>query len=170
MARTKKLDVERILAQEPERTARWQTLVKTDARRTVRALTIVGFDNETIDGDTMWDMPHIIMHLKNEAQNPKSEVWTRLVNAGVCDALYVYVTIYARCSLTPLRCFANNREDVSAFSTPTALHSSKTAILFHKQRPRRRLSRYATSVFYDAPFVDERSDSICILHGSYPSK
>ena len=50
MARSKKLDVQRILAQEPERAARWQTLVKTDPKRTVRALTIVGFDTETVTG------------------------------------------------------------------------------------------------------------------------
>ncbi|RPD61850.1 hypothetical protein L226DRAFT_553092 [Lentinus tigrinus ALCF2SS1-7] len=87
MACTKTLDVQRILAQEPTGAARWQTLVKTDPKRTVRALTIVGFDNETVDGDTMWDMPHVLVHLKNEAQNPKSEVWKRLVDAGVYNAL-----------------------------------------------------------------------------------
>ena len=90
MARGTKLDVQRILAQDPERAARWQTLVKTDPKRTVRALTIVGFDKETVDGDTMWDMPHILVHLKSEAQNPRSEVWKRLVNCGVYDALYVF--------------------------------------------------------------------------------
>ena len=94
MARSKKLDVQRILAQEPERAARWQTLVKTDPKRTVRALTIVGFDKETVDGDTMWDMPHILMHLRGEAQNPRSEVWRGLVNSGVYDALYVFWAIY----------------------------------------------------------------------------
>ncbi|KAI0681641.1 hypothetical protein C8T65DRAFT_704053, partial [Cerioporus squamosus] len=87
MARTKKLDVEHILTQELERAAQWKTLVRTDAKRTVRALTVIGVDNETVNGDTMLNMPHIIMYLKNEALTPKSKAWTRLMNAGVYDAL-----------------------------------------------------------------------------------
>ena len=75
------------MAQHDGRDARWGALIKTDPRRAVRALTIVGFENETIEGDNMWDMPHIIEHLKEASLDTKSEVWRRLVDAGVIDAM-----------------------------------------------------------------------------------
>lgn len=87
MARTKKIDVQALVAQHEQRAAKWKVLVRTDPRRAVRALKIVGFSGESIEGDTVWDGPHIIGHLKTESAQPRSEVWRRLVDAGVFDAM-----------------------------------------------------------------------------------
>ena len=81
------IDTQALFAQHEERSARWATLIRTDPRRAVRALTIVGFSSETIEGDTMWDTPHIIGHLKTASADTKSEVWRRLVEAGVFNAM-----------------------------------------------------------------------------------
>ncbi|PIL36838.1 hypothetical protein GSI_00528 [Ganoderma sinense ZZ0214-1] len=70
-----------------ERTSRWKNLIKTDPRRVVRALKVIGLDNETIDGDTMWDTQYVLQQLTPAAADPKSEMWRRLVDAGLFDAL-----------------------------------------------------------------------------------
>lgn len=70
-----------------ERTSRWKNLIKTDPRRAVRALKVVGLDNETIDGDTMWDTQYVLQQLTPAAADPESEMWRRLVDAGLFDAL-----------------------------------------------------------------------------------
>ena len=70
-----------------ERTSRWKNPIKTDPRRAVRALKVVGLDNETIDGDTMWDTQYVLQQLTPAAADPESEMWRRLVDAGLFDAL-----------------------------------------------------------------------------------
>lgn len=70
-----------------ERSVRWKSLVKSDPRRTVRALTLTGFSAESIDGDTPWDTQHILQELEGISRNAKGEVWKRLVNAGLIGAL-----------------------------------------------------------------------------------
>ncbi|TBU32044.1 hypothetical protein BD311DRAFT_775595 [Dichomitus squalens] len=70
-----------------ERTARWKILVTSDPRRAVRALAVIGLNSETIDGDTLWDTQYVLQQLSPLAADPKSEVWKRLVNAGLFDAL-----------------------------------------------------------------------------------
>ena len=82
-----KVDFRKLAAEHEQRMAKWASVVKVDARRTVRAMTIVGFENETIEGDTMWDMPFIINELKPLSVEPTTDAWKRLVSAGVFDAL-----------------------------------------------------------------------------------
>ncbi len=80
------------MAQHEDRAARWKILVRTDPRRAVRALKIRGFTGESVEGDTLWDGPHIIGHLKTESAQPQSAVWRRLVEAGIFDAMSVCAT------------------------------------------------------------------------------
>ncbi|KAI1788979.1 hypothetical protein LXA43DRAFT_1156227 [Ganoderma leucocontextum] len=91
-----------------ERTSRWKNLIKTDPRRVVRALKVIGLDNETIDGDTMWDTQYVLQQLTPAAADPKSEVWRRLVDAGVFDALMRLISLLHLVNLLVLcsgRCF-----------------------------------------------------------------
>ncbi|KAI9067646.1 hypothetical protein FKP32DRAFT_1563335 [Trametes sanguinea] len=82
------------LDQHEERVARWKTLLKTDPRRVVRVLTSTGWATETIDGDTAWDAPYIIEHLKDASLRPQSAVWKGLVDAGVFAALCKCATTF----------------------------------------------------------------------------
>ncbi|KAI0637886.1 hypothetical protein C8Q77DRAFT_1088256 [Trametes polyzona] len=70
-----------------ERSVKWKSLVKSDPRRAVRALTLTGFTAESVEGDTVWDAQHIMEALEDVSRNPKGEPWKRLVNAGLVDAL-----------------------------------------------------------------------------------
>lgn len=79
--------VQKHLAEETERRARWKVLISTDARRTVRVLTAAGCSPETIDGDTWWDIPSILSCLQDPSKSPQSAVWRRLVKAGLFTAL-----------------------------------------------------------------------------------
>nr|VWP02605.1 N/A [Ganoderma boninense] len=48
---------------------------------------IVGFNNESIEGDTMWDASSVIENLMPVSRDPKGEVWRKLVDAGVFTGL-----------------------------------------------------------------------------------
>ncbi|PIL36837.1 hypothetical protein GSI_00527 [Ganoderma sinense ZZ0214-1] len=48
---------------------------------------IVGFNNESIEGDTMWDASCVIENLVPVSRDTKGEVWRRLVDAGVFTGL-----------------------------------------------------------------------------------
>lgn len=81
------LAAQNFLSGRAERAVKWKSLVKSDPRRTVRALKLTGFTAESIDGDTPWDAVPILEELGDVAKNAKGEVWERLVNAGLIDAL-----------------------------------------------------------------------------------
>ncbi len=81
------LAVQNFLSGRAERSGKWKSLLKSDPRRVVRALTLTGFSAESIDGDTPWDAQHILLELEGVSKNAKGEVWKRLVNAGLIGAL-----------------------------------------------------------------------------------
>ena len=82
-------EFQEIVRKHEESTARWKDLIRTDPPRAVRAMKIVGFNNESIEGDTMWDASCIMENLVPVSRDPKGEVWRRLVDAGVFTGLYV---------------------------------------------------------------------------------
>ncbi|EIW61881.1 uncharacterized protein TRAVEDRAFT_63442, partial [Trametes versicolor FP-101664 SS1] len=81
------LAAQNFLSGRAERSVKWKSLVKSDPRRTVRALTLTGFSAESIDGDTPWDALPILQELEDVSKNAKGDVWKRLVNAGLIAAL-----------------------------------------------------------------------------------
>lgn len=85
-------DLQDIVAKHEESTARWRDLIRTDPRRAVRAMKIVGFNNESIEGDTMWDASCVMENLMPVSRDPKGEVWRKLVDAGVFTGLYAIVS------------------------------------------------------------------------------
>ncbi|KAM5535715.1 hypothetical protein V8D89_010702 [Ganoderma adspersum] len=82
-----RVDIQDIVSKHEERLVRWRVLVRTDPRRAVRAMKIVGFSNETVDGGTMWDAPYVMENLISLSKDPQSEAWKRLVDAGVFTGL-----------------------------------------------------------------------------------
>lgn len=79
--------IAKILAEQEERKARWKHEVEVDPRRTVRVLTSTAWAQETIDGDTPWDVPCILAALQEPSRNSQSASWKRLVKAGLFAAL-----------------------------------------------------------------------------------
>lgn len=71
----------------PKRLNFWKATVRSDPRRAVRVLTLNGPNDETVEGDTIWDGVYIIEELQDLAKDAKSQTWKGLVNAGVTVAL-----------------------------------------------------------------------------------
>ncbi|KAI1788978.1 hypothetical protein LXA43DRAFT_598589 [Ganoderma leucocontextum] len=81
------IGIQDIVSKHEESTARWRVLIRTDPRRAVRAMKIIGFKNESIEGDTMWDASCIMENLLPVSKDPKSDVWKKLVDVGVFTGL-----------------------------------------------------------------------------------
>ncbi|KAI1788977.1 hypothetical protein LXA43DRAFT_598593 [Ganoderma leucocontextum] len=71
----------------PKRKNFWNGAVQSDPRRAVRVLTLNGPNDETVEGDTVWDGVYVIEELQDLAKDAKSQTWKGLVNAGVTAAL-----------------------------------------------------------------------------------
>ncbi|KAI0824621.1 hypothetical protein BC628DRAFT_1377001 [Trametes gibbosa] len=69
-----------------ERAACWKSLIRTDPRRAVRALSLTGYSAESVEGDTALDTPLILDAFENVSQNVQGKVWRHLVNAGLIGA------------------------------------------------------------------------------------
>ena len=70
-----------------QRLAQWKDIIRQDPRRAVRVLALNGLGDETVEGDTAMDTMYIISELGSIARDAKSDVWKRLVEAGIVNAL-----------------------------------------------------------------------------------
>ena len=67
----------------------WKATVRSesDPRCAICVLTLNGPNDETIEGDTVWDSVYIIEELQDLAKDAKGQTWKALVNARVTVVL-----------------------------------------------------------------------------------